>query len=302
MDTRRLLAVDWGSTALRGALLAPDGQPLQERAFEEGVLHVPPGRFARVFEQNFGDWMTPGTVCLMSGMVGSRQGWQEAPYCPCPAAFSDLQAQLLWLEPGRLAIVPGLMQAGTAEAPPDLMRGEEVQVWGALHLLERRDARVVHPGTHSKWVQVQDGRITGFSTWMTGEFYALLRRHSILARSLPADEPPADADAFEAGLRRALAGPGLMHHAFGVRSLALTGQRPPEALPSYLSGLLIGEELRHQGLQAGQELVLVGARRLTALYGQALALIGVSAQVVGDSATWAGLHALARHLPAFAPP
>lgn len=297
---RRLLAVDWGSSALRGALLSPQGQALQERAFEQGVLSVPPDGFARVFEERFGDWMTPGTLCLMSGMVGSRQGWREAPYCPCPAAFADLRAGLLWLQPGRLAIVPGLMKAASADAPPDLLRGEETQVWGALRLLQRQSARVVHPGTHSKWVQVQEGRIIGFSTWMTGEFYALLRHRSILARSLPAEDPAtSDTAAFEAGLRRAWAGPGLLHHAFGVRSLALTDTLPAPALPSYLSGLLIGEELRAQDLRPGQEVVLVGARRLTALYGQALALRGVSSRVVGEAATWAGLHALAEGLPSW---
>lgn len=294
----RLLAVDWGSSSLRAALLAPDGQVLEERAFDRGILTVAPGGFEAVFRDSLGDWMAADTLCLMTGMVGSRQGWQEAPYCPCPAGFADLAPHLLWLQPGRMALLPGLSQAGTRGEPPDVMRGEETQIFGALRLLQRDSAHVVHPGTHSKWVRVHEGRITRFSTWMTGEFYALLRHHSILARTLPQGEPPADADAFEAGLRRALAGPGLLHSAFGVRTLALFNGLAEAALPSYLSGLLIGEELKAQPLQAGDEVVVIGARHLTARYGQALAMLGVSSQVVGDAATWAGLHAVAATLPA----
>lgn len=296
-STPLLLAIDWGSSALRGALVTADGRVLQQRACARGMLGIAPDGFAPVFEEAFGDWMRQARLCLMSGMVGSRQGWREAPYCPCPARFEDLLPQLCWLVPGCHAIVPGLSL--DACDPPDVMRGEEIQVFGALRLLGLASARVVHPGTHSKWVRVEDGRITHFSTWMTGEVYALLRHQSVLSRSLPTEEPPADAAAFEQGLRRALAEPALLHHVFGVRTLALFDRLPPAARASYLSGLLIGEELRAQQLQRGDTLVLVGAPPLTARYGQALAMLGVSPQVVGEAATWAGLHALAVALDAF---
>ena len=295
----RLLAVDWGTSALRGALISPKGKTLEERFFERGILSVEEGQFELVFQHCFGDWTGAHTLGLMSGMVGSRQGWQETTYCPCPAGFADLVSHLHWLTP-HLAIVPGLWQAGSRDEPADVMRGEEIQVFGALELLGLDSARVVHPGTHCKWVQIEHKHITHFATWMTGELYALLRHHSLLARTLPTQEPPADAQAFEAGLRRASQGPGLLHHVFGVRTLALFNGMAAEALPSYLSGLLIGEELRSQKLQAGEELVLIGARPLTDRYGQALALRGVSCRTVGDAATWAGLFAVARALGAFA--
>ena len=223
-------------------------------------------------------------------------GWQV----PVDATrfFPDLAAHLRWLEPG-LAIVPGLSQTAVGAEPPDVMRGEEIQIFGALQLLDLQDARVVHPGTHSKWAVVEDKRVSRFTTWMTGELYALLRHHSLLARTLPQEEPSADAQAFEAGVRRASEGPGLLHHIFGVRTLCLFDGMAVDALPSYLSGLLIGEELRAQVLQPGDEVVLIGARHLTARYGQALALRGVSSRVVGDAATWTGLHALALTLQAF---
>jgi len=299
MSARPLLALDWGTSALRGALLDAGGQVLAERAFARGILTVPAGGFAEVFETLFGDWMrAPGSLCLISGMAGSRQGWLEAPYCACPARFADLAARLAWVESGRIAIVPGL--SVDVDGVPDVMRGEETQVFGALALLGLASARLVLPGTHSKWVRVQDGQVTGFSTWMTGELYALLRQHSILARLMPAledgGEPAHDAAAFAQGVDAALRGPSLLHTAFSARTLALFERLAPPALPSYLSGLVIGEELKAQQLARGESLVLMGAQGLTARYAQALALMGVSARQVGAGATWRGLRGMADSL------
>ena len=296
-----LLAVDWGSSALRGALLAADGSVLAEHAAPRGQLQVPPGGWEQVFEAEFGAWLQahPGLLCLMSGMVGSRQGWAEAAYCACPARLMDLADRLLWLRPGRLAIVPGL--SCDPGGQPDVMRGEETQVFGALRLLGLEQATLVLPGTHSKWVQLQGGRITGFATHMTGECFALLRQQSILARTLPADDAaPWVPEAFDDGITRAQQAGGLLHHVFSVRSLALFERRDGPWLLSYLSGLVIGEELRAQGLPAGpvagQSLLLVGRATLTQRYQRALALLGHSATCVGAEATWAGLAALAARL------
>lgn len=291
----RLLAVDWGSSSLRGALLAPDGKVVEERAFARGILTVAPGEFPAVFDSCFGAWMTPETLCLISGMAGSQQGWLEAPYCPCPAGFDDIAGQLAWVEPGRIAIVPGLsIETGGV---PDVMRGEETQVFGALQLLGLDNARLVLPGTHSKWVTVSHRRVTDFSTWMTGELYALLRQHSILARTLPATDPAPDAAAFEQGVAHALRSKGLLHTAFSTRTLSLFKRMAADALPSYLSGLVIGEELKSQTLQRGDSVVVMGAPALTARYEQALAQLDVTVRRVGDGATWRGLRAIADTLP-----
>jgi 2-dehydro-3-deoxygalactonokinase len=287
----RLLAVDWGSSSLRGALIAADGAVQEERSFARGILTVAAGEFPDVFKSCFGDWMTPGTLCLISGMAGSKQGWREAPYCACPAGFDAIAAALEWVEPGRIAIVPGL--SIDKNGVPDVMRGEETQIFGALQLLGLSDARLVLPGTHSKWATVTDRKVTDFSTWMTGELYALLRRHSILARMLPDDEPALDAAAFGLGVAHALAGPGLLNTAFSTRTLSLFGRMASEALPSYLSGLVIGEELKSQTLPRGEPVVVMGAEALTARYEQALAQLGVPVQRVGAGATWRGLRAIA---------
>lgn len=290
----RLIAVDWGTSSLRGALLDSDGAVLEERSFARGILTVSAGGFPDVFTSCFGDWMTPGALCLISGMAGSKQGWREAPYCACPAGFDAITAQLEWVEAGRIAIVPGLsIERGGV---PDVMRGEETQIFGALQLLGLNDARLVLPGTHSKWVTVADNKVTDFSTWMTGEFYALLRQHSLLARMLPETDPAPDAAAFDQGVAHALAGPGLLNTAFSTRTLSLFNRMATEALPSYLSGLVIGEELKSQQLPRGEPVVVMGAEALTARYEQALAQLGVPVQRVGAGATWRGLRAIANTL------
>lgn len=296
-----LVAVDWGTSSLRGARLDAAGQVLEEISLPRGILSVEAGGFPGVFEACFGAWMRgSGTLCLISGMAGSRQGWREAPYCPCPAGFEDLGRRLAWVDPGRIAIVPGLSTVN--DGVPDVMRGEEVQIFGALRLACVQDGLCLLPGTHSKWATVRGGRVTGFRSFMTGEFYALLSRHSILARTVDA-EAPFDAAAFEAGVRRAQAGPSLLHTAFGTRTLALFDAMPQAALSSYLSGLVIGEELRAQALPAGsaQEVLLIGSDTLTTRYASALALLDLRSRAFGAEATWSGLHAIAQGLKGISP-
>jgi 2-dehydro-3-deoxygalactonokinase len=291
---KQLLAVDWGTSSLRGALLDSHGRVLKEREFPRGILTVAPGDFATVFEACFGHWTgAAGTFCLISGMAGSKQGWLEAPYCACPAGFDEVASQLAWIKAGRIAIVPGL--SCERDDVPDVMRGEEIQVFGALQLLGLRDALLVLPGTHSKWVTVRDARIEKFSTSMTGEFYALLRQHSLLARSLPETDGQVDWAAFDEGVALALrSNSSLLQTAFSVRTLSLFGRMAAARLPSYLSGLVIGEEIRTQALDTGAQVVLVGAELLTERYERALAQRRVVVQRAGAEATWRGLWTLAQ--------
>ena len=285
-----LIAVDWGTSSLRGARLDEAGRVLEEKSAPLGILNVPNGDFAGVFTSLFSDWMKPaGSVCLISGMAGSRQGWVEAPYVACPAGPEDLERHLHWIEPGRIALVPGLsVEQGEV---PDVMRGEEVQIFGALRLAGVTEGLFVLPGTHSKWATVRDGQVTGFRTYMTGEVYGLLGQHSILARTLDA-EAPLDEAMFRRGVTRAGEGEGLLHNAFGVRALALFDRLSPAQSASYLSGVLIGEELRAQQLPAGRPVVVIGAPALTARYALALGHKGVTVRSFGAEATWAGLRAL----------
>jgi 2-dehydro-3-deoxygalactonokinase len=291
-----LIGIDWGTSSLRAALIGADGQVQGEVSLARGILTVPAGGFAQVLHEATAQWpQHERSLHLACGMVGSRQGWQEAPYCPCPAAFEQVAGSLAWAQAGHVAIVPGL--TCERDGVPDVMRGEETQVFGALSLLGLESALLVLPGTHSKWVRVQAGRIVEFSTFMTGEFYALLRQHSILARTLPQDETALDAAEFERGVRYAMACANLLHAAFSARTLSLFDRMPPQSAASYLSGLVIGEELRSQHLRDAREpVVIVGSEALTGRYGMALRALGVPSRAVGSEATWRGLWTIAQHL------
>jgi 2-dehydro-3-deoxygalactonokinase len=293
---RPLIGVDWGTSSLRVARLNVDGHPAEQRELPRGILSVETGGFARVFDEVCGDWMkAPGALALICGMAGSRQGWMEAPYAECPATLTNVVDKLAWIEPGRIAIVPGL--ACESDGVPDVLRGEETQAFGALKLLGREDAVIVMPGTHSKWARMRGGRIESFATFMTGEFYALLRQHSILARTLATEDDVLDEAALARGVDHATASGNLLHAAFSARTLALFGRLTPEASNSYLSGLLIGEELRSQQLDtSGRPLVLVGVARLVRRYAVALSHRGLSFVTPGQEATWLGLSAIAQLL------
>ena len=296
---RPLIAIDWGTTSLRGARFDTQGQLLDQRTLARGILTVAAGEFPSVFAQCFGDWLQSGdALCLLSGMVGSRQGWQEAAYCPCPAGFAELGQHLLWLQAGRMAIVPGLSvqhHDGLPFAQHDVMRGEEIQIFGALALTGLQDATVVLPGTHSKWATVEQGRVMQFRSFMTGEVYALLSQHSILSRTLPPDAPWHEAG-FRHGVLLAQQTPSVLSSIFATRTLALFDTLPAEQHASFLSGLLIGEELRAMQPQRSSRLLLVGSAALTQHYQLALQWLGAAAPCLGDEATWAGHLALARHL------
>ncbi|MBO9513688.1 MAG: 2-dehydro-3-deoxygalactonokinase [Variovorax sp.] len=296
MSHTRLVAVDWGTSSLRGALLEPDGRVIDEQSHPRGILTVRDGGFTEVFETLFAEWMRPpGTRCLISGMAGSKQGWVEAPYCPCPAGLNEVRNKIMEIEPGRISIVPGL--SDTHDGVPDVMRGEEVQILGAMALTNLRDGLFVLPGTHNKWARAKNGMVTGFRTFMTGEFYALLSQHSILSRTLDTSAA-LDEAAFLQGVTQADNNQGLLHNAFGARTLSLFDRMPARELSSYLSGILIGEELRTQSLHAAGEVVLIGSPALTQRYLLALQASGTRARTLGAEATWAGLHALHSHHPA----
>lgn len=229
-----LIAVHWGTSSLRGARLDEAGRVLEEKSAPLGILNVPDDDFAGVFDSLFCAWMKPaGSVCLISGMAGSRRGWVEVPYVACPAGLQELKRHLHWIEPGRIALVPGLsVEPGEV---PNVMHGEEVQIFGALRLAGLSGGLFVLPGTHSKWATVREGRIVSFRTCMTGEVYGLLSQHSILSRTLDA-EAPLDEAMFRRGVTRAGNGEGLLHNAFGVRGLALFDRLSPAPSASYLSG------------------------------------------------------------------
>ncbi|MES2783843.1 MAG: 2-dehydro-3-deoxygalactonokinase [Pseudomonadota bacterium] len=290
---RPLIAVDWGTSSLRVALLDERGQAVEERSSAQGILAVQSGEFAAVLARACSGWPT-GALTLISGMAGSKQGWMEAPYAACPAGFDDIAGQLLWVVPASVAIVPGLSCEN--HGVPDVMRGEETQVFGALEALALDSALLVLPGTHSKWVRATGRRIEGFSTFMTGETYALLAHHSILARTMPAGDAPFDEQAFCAGLQHAFTCGNLLQAAFSARTLSLFERLPLQLVPSYLSGIVIGEELRACPAVSTEPVIIVGNDALALRYSVALKWLGKTTRSPGPQAAWRGLAAIARSM------
>lgn len=302
-----IIGLDWGTSSLRGYLLAADGTLLHSDSRPWGIRHLPPDGFAGAFAGVAGEWLSHGQALpvVAAGMVGSRQGWREVPYVECPADAGAIASGLLAFdsEAGRLHLVPGVIQRGPL---PNVLRGEETQIFGALarEPALAAESLVVLPGTHSKWVWVRDGQIVGFETFMTGELFAVLREHSLLG--MPAREAGADAGnaeveaaAFTRGLvvARESGLEGVAGRLFTSRSLYLTGELPPAATLGYLSGMLVGEEIRsavaaHRGKPL-PAIVLIGDEALCGRYREALTAFDVTqARVLGDSAA-AGLWQIA---------
>ena len=284
------IAADWGTTNRRAYLVSGEGRCVDEMEDGKGVLSVAAGGFGDAvaeIRQRLGD-----KPLLLAGMVGSNRGWVEAPYVPCPADIEDIANALAWPEE-RTAIVPGVSWRSGDDA--DVMRGEETQILGALAAgLVQPDALVCHPGTHNKWVRLEGGRITRFTTVMTGELFNLLKEHSILADQLQ-DQAEPDA-AFERGVRKGLNGAAITSELFTVRAKFALGERTADG-SSYASGLLIGSDVC-AGLalaEAGAQPVLIGRPDLTRLYAAALTIAGRKAiELDGEEAFLAGAKSIVR--------
>jgi len=287
-----MIGVDWGTSSQRAFRLGADGRVLERREAARGILHVDEGRFDEALRAIAGDWIAAGeTNILLSGMIGSRQGWVEAPYLPCPAGPNDLAAALVRVpfEGATVLLVPGLTDADDADTP-EVMRGEETQLAG-LPSLQEEDALVCLPGTHSKWARLAEGRVTAFRTYLSGELFAALRAATILGRMMT-DGPTVTA-AFDRGVARAADTGHLLHHLFGVRSLGLMHRLTDGESASYLSGLLIGHEV-HAALPTGRLVHLVGAAPLCALYARAIASCGGNAMIEDSEAACRGLARIGR--------
>jgi 2-dehydro-3-deoxygalactonokinase len=286
-----LIALDWGTSNLRASLLDAQGSVLESRSAAAGVMAVPERRFADALHALCGDWLAAqrGATLIASGMIGSRQGWIEAPYLECPVGLADAAARLTGVAFGdghRLHIVPGLRCRGS-DGQADVMRGEETQLWGAALA---PGSCCVLPGTHSKWAWLGAGdRIEGFQTYMTGELYALLTQHGILGRLMQFGGAFA-ATAFDDGVMLGMQQHAhLLHTLFAARTAGLMGQRAPEQLPDFLSGLLIGAEIASaRRLVSAGAVTLLGDGALCDRYARALEQAGLGVQRATQEATTRG--------------
>lgn len=284
----RFLAVDWGTTNRRVYLIEA-GAVIETRRDDRGVVAMAGGDWpaeVAAMRERYGD-----LPVLIAGMAGSNRGWVEAPYVECPAGLDALADRIAWVEPGRTGIVAGVCQS---TPDPDVMRGEEVQLLGAVAAgLVPADARLCQPGTHCKWAELAGGAIASFATAMTGEVFALLKAHSLLAPQL-AGEVADNAD-FREGVRRATRG-DLTTALFGIRAATLLGHRPAEASAAYASGLLIGHDVAARAID-GDAVHILADRSLGDLYAAAVDELGGTPHVVDSHAAFvAGITALQERL------
>ncbi|MFJ2529638.1 2-dehydro-3-deoxygalactonokinase [Pseudomonas helmanticensis] len=315
----QLIALDWGTTSLRAYKLAAGGVVLEQRALSSGIMQLPKtprvinGRecadgFELAFDEACGDWLDaqPDLPVIACGMVGSAQGWREAAYCETPANVANLGKSLqtvVSLRGAVVHIVPGVIQRSRL---PNVMRGEETQVLGVLQNLPIEagaDLLIGLPGSHSKWVDVVDGRITHFDTFMTGEVFAVLSEHSILGRTQK-HSVTFDGQAFDRGVQVAQSTDGelgVLSTLFSARTLGLTGELSPTAQADYLSGLMIGHELaalatvqrRRRNNTNLPSIILIGNAQLCARYSRALDACGFANVTLAEQATERGLWQLA---------
>ncbi len=294
-----MIAVDWGSSSLRAFRLDADGKIVEQRHAPLGVLACG-SEFETTLERQITGW--DDGLIVLAGMVGSRQGWLEVPYVPCPATLDDVAAAMRQVDspglPDRCVwIVPGLLYHGAAHNGADVLRGEETQLFGLLESSGAQPQLVCMPGTHCKWVVVESGRVESFLTAMTGEIFDLLRTHSLLGRLMPEGRFAFDRSACNQGIERAREAGGLLHHLFSVRTSGLLGTLEPEQLASYLSGLMIAHEVLDLpwGAQIrGHNVHLVGSSAVLEPYSWVMRTLGMRVELCDETLAAAGMHRLAQ--------
>jgi 2-dehydro-3-deoxygalactonokinase len=286
------IAVDWGTSNLRAWAMGADGV-LAEASSDEGMGKLTRDQFEPALLRLIGPWLGAARMPVVAcGMVGSRQGWCEAPYRAVPCTPLDAAAQAIApTTDARITvrIAPGLKQS----TPPDVMRGEETQIAGALRLMPGYDGILCLPGTHSKWAHISAGEVVSFQTFMTGEMFALLSEASVLRHGLQG--AGWDDAAFDAAVSDAISRPErLGARLFSLRAEGLIAGLSPQAARARLSGLLIGTELAAaRPYWLGQRVTLIGAEKLSAAYARALQLQGVEAErLSANDCTLAGLASL----------
>jgi 2-dehydro-3-deoxygalactonokinase len=270
-----IIGVDWGSSSMRAMRIAADGRILDVRRADDGVF-TDSGDFETRLRAHLGTWLSngPALPLILCGMIGSDRGWCPAGYVAAPAGLADLANALTSAAfDGVARIVPGVRYSCGDEA--EVMRGEETLVMGFLAQTGLADARLCLPGTHSKWLRVRRGQIEGFRTYMTGELRALLLQSGALATGVAQEASP---DAFVQGMRTSASALG--RSLFQARARRLLGALRAEWTASFVSGVLIGNEVAAESGKedSGVPLFILARDALARDY--ALALSGLPHTIV----------------------
>lgn len=300
------IAGDWGTSSLRLWLVDSSSGKVEDSLQGEGISRIPAGQAGAIFMQLAKPWIEKyqPQQALLCGMVGSNIGWINSGYQACPM---DLLAEALPLvsvtDPKlpallQINIVPGLRCQRDGDVP-DVMRGEETQLIGALAItaaLCQGPQLVCLPGTHNKWVHLQDGVVSHFMTSLSGELYDLLASHSVLLRGSPG-VATFDSESFAAGVSRSQQGLDLLHLLFETRSRQIAGHLSPQAAPAFLSGLIIGRDMAGAMQPYGNSpaslpaITVIASSKLGELYCRAGQQLGfICSALDGSNLSQTGLH------------
>ncbi|PJI85152.1 2-dehydro-3-deoxygalactonokinase [Yoonia maricola] len=289
------IAVDWGTSNMRAWAMSASGTVLAEARSDQGMGQLSPDAFEPALLAAIGDWIAGPTTVIACGMVGSRQGWIEAPYAsvPCTTLPERLVIAPTTHPDLTVHVIPGIKQT----QPADVMRGEETQISGFLARNPGWDGVICLPGTHTKWVHISADEVVSFQTFMTGELFDTISKQTVLRHAIAADGW--DDAAFAEGLDQSLSRPErLAARLFSLRANSLLNGLSGDAARAQLSGLLIGAELvAAKPYWLGQQIAVIGESRLSTLYIKALASQAVPAtQVNAAATTLAGLTAAYKRL------
>lgn len=292
--TVRWIAADWGTSNLRLWAMGADDRAIDTRLSDQGMGGLSPDQFETVLVDQAGDWLATARQVIACGMVGSRQGWVEAPYQTAPCSVSPRRMVKAPVTRAGLTVhvIPGIRQT----APADVMRGEETQIAGFLTRNADWDGVICLPGTHTKWVHISAGEIVSFQTFMTGEIFALLTQHSVLRHSIASSGW--NEEVFSSALSDAMSKPEMIAaRLFSLRANQLVHDTETTTLRARLSGLLIGAELAAaRPYWLGQRIALIGADAIAAPYISGLAAQGAFVeQADATDMTLSGIIA-ARHI------
>lgn len=289
------IAVDWGTSNMRAWAMSASGTVLADVTTDQGMGKLNRDGFEPALLAAVSDWIAGPTDVIACGMVGSRQGWVEAPYAtvPCPVLSERFVTAPTTHPDVTVHVIPGIKQTD----PADVMRGEETQISGFLARNPNWDGVICLPGTHTKWVHISADEVVSFQTFMTGELFDTIAKQTVLRHSIAADGW--DDDAFAAGLDISMARPErLAARLFSLRANGLLNGMAGDAARAQLSGLLIGAELAAaKPYWLGQQIAVIGDSGLSKLYIAALATQAVPAtQVNANAITLAGLTAAYQRL------
>ena len=284
------IAVDWGTTHLRVWAMSSQDQVIAQASSDQGMGGLAPSQFEGALLKLIDPWLDNNSelTVIACGMVGSRQGWQEAPYAQFNKSMSSSAVWVKTIDPRlRIAILPGVCQL----APPDVMRGEETQILGALTLEPNFEGMLCLPGTHTKWAKVKNGQLVNFKTCMTGEIFGLLSSSSVLSHSVSGSVM--DMPSFREGVLKVFSEPhSLSSNLFAIRAEDMLNQLDSTVSRAHLSGYLIGSELAgiFSEHSLTSETLLIGSEQLSELYETALDAIGKPTRIIsGEHCTLTGL-------------